>query len=102
MLTPHEAEKVKKHLHGSEDMTPVFSALAEQTRCNIFRALIAHKKLCVSDVVRILGISMSSSSQHLKNLEINGLVTRSREGREIYFSPNMRNPVVGAIAKVVA
>lgn len=102
MLTQKEAEKVKKLLEGNEDLTPVFSALSDPTRCQIFRALLAHKKLCVSDAVNILGISMSSASQHLKNLEMRGLVTRTRDGREIYFSPDTKNPIVKAIEKVVA
>ena len=103
MLNAKEAEKVKKLLEGNEvDMAPVFSALADQTRCNIFRAIISRKSLCVSDIVNILGISMPSASQHLKILETKGLLTRERKGREIYYSPNTKNPIVSAIEKVVA
>lgn len=102
MLTPKEAEKVKKLLERNEDMTLVFSALSDPTRCSIFRALLARKNLCVSDAVNILGISMSSASQHLKNLEMSGLVTRTRDGREICFSPSTQNSIVKAIEKVLA
>src|SRR3954471_18442762 len=103
MLNAKEAEKVKGLLDGTEaDMAPVFSALADQTRCNIFRALLSRKELCVTDIVNILNISMPSASQHLKILEGKGLVKRERKGREIYFSPDYQNPIVSAVAKVVA
>ena len=103
MLNPKEAEKVKKLLEGNEvDMAPVFSALADQTRCNMFRAILSRKSLCVSDIVNILGISMPSASQHLKILEGSGLLVRTRQGREIYYSPNSKDPIVSAIEKVVS
>ena len=103
MLTIKEAEKVKKLLEGQEvDMAPVFSALSDQTRCTIFRALLSRKRLCVTDIVNILGISMPSASQHLKILEGRGLIERERQGREIYYSPNSTDAIVKAIEKVVA
>lgn len=103
MLSPKEIEKVQGALGDeSADFAPVFSALSDQTRCNIFRAILSRKSLCVTDFVNILDISMPSASQHLKILETKGLVTRERKGREIYYSPNTTNPIVRAIEKVVS
>lgn len=101
MLSPKEAEKVKKLLGEEVDMAPIFSALSDQTRCNIFRAILSRKRLCATDIVRILDISMSSASQHLKVLLGRDLLIRERTGREIYYSPNLRDPIVKAIERVV-
>jgi len=103
MLTIKEADRVKSILGGREaDLAPVFAALSDATRCKIFRAILSRKKLCVTDIVNILDISMPSASQHLKVLETNGLLLRKREGREIYYSANTADRVVKAIQKVVA
>jgi DNA-binding transcriptional ArsR family regulator len=102
MLSPKEIEKLQGVLGDeSADFAPIFSALSDLTRCNIFRAILARKSLCVTDIVNILDISMPSASQHLKILESKGLLTRERKGREIYYSPNSTDPIVKAIEKVV-
>ena len=44
---------------------------------------------------------MSLASQHLKILEITGLLIRKREGRVIYFYPNAEEGLVKAIIKAV-
>lgn len=82
-------------------MPIVFNALSDPTRCKIFRSFLTAKRLCVSDISRILGISMSSASQHLKILEITKLLTREREGRVIYFKANLEDDLARTIIKAV-
>lgn len=103
MLNTQEITKLKKLLTKEDDRLPiVFNALSDPKRCLIFRSFLKRDKLCVSDISKTLGISMSLASQHLKILEITGLLTRERDGRIIYFRPNVSDELVRTIIKAVA
>ena len=45
---------------------------------------------------------MSLASQHLKVLEITNLVVREKEGRTVYYRPNVEDELVRTIIKAVA
>jgi len=101
MLSDVELAKLKKILTGNEDLAPIFRILSDPTRCNIFRAFLPAKRLCVTDIVNLFSISMSSASQHLKTLEQGEMLRRERVGREIYYFPSDKNKIVNAIKRVV-
>jgi ArsR family transcriptional regulator, lead/cadmium/zinc/bismuth-responsive transcriptional repressor len=103
MLNTEEITKLKKLLTKEDDRLPIiFNALSDPKRCLIFRSFLKRDKLCVSDISKTLGISMSLASQHLKILEITGLLTRERDGRIIYFRPKVSDELVRTIIKAVA
>lgn len=102
MLSPTEIQKLRHLLTRNDDRLPiVFSALGDARRCKIFRSFLTKEKLCVSDIARTLGLSMSLASQHLKVLEITGLLVREKEGRTVYFKPNTKDELVRTIIKAV-
>lgn len=102
MLKPHEVQKLRSMLTKEDERMPIiFGALSEEKRCSIFRMLLEKERLCVSDVAQLLRISMSLASQHLKILEITGLIVREREGRTVYFRPNTGDELVRAISRAV-
>lgn len=102
MLSAQEAVRLRSLLKRDDQRLPIiFSALGDPKRCRIFRSFLAQEKLCVSDIARALGISMSLASQHLKILEITGLLIRERQGRVIYFRPNVKDALVRSIIKAV-
>lgn len=103
MLNPEEIKKLKKLLTKEDSRLPiVFNALSDPNRCLIFRSFLKQDRLCVSDISKTLSISMSLASQHLKILEITGLLTRERKGRVIYFRPKTADELVRTIIKAVA
>jgi DNA-binding transcriptional ArsR family regulator len=102
MLKPQEITKLQKLLKREDERMPiVFNALSDPKRCNIFRSFLRQDRLCVSDIAKTLNISMSLASQHLKILEITKLLVREREGRVIYFRPNVEDELVRTIIKAV-
>jgi ArsR family transcriptional regulator len=105
VLNKKELTAFNKALGGREsDRLPVvFDALAEPTRCKIARLLInkAKRKLSVGDIAEVLGISQSSASQHLKILEVTGIVVKKREGRHRFYDINRADPIVAALTKAV-
>ena len=102
MLNAQEVAKLQRLLTKQDErLSIVFNALSDAKRCKIFRSFLSRERLCVSDIAKILNISMSLASQHLKVLEITGLLVREKEGRTVYFRPNTRDELVRAVIAAV-
>lgn len=102
MLNAKEIHKLQSLLKRQDDRLPiVFGALGDPKRCLIFRSFLRRERLCVSDVARAMRISMSLASQHLKILEVTGLVVREKEGRTVYYRPHTEDELVRTVIKAV-
>lgn len=102
MLEAREIGKLRKLMKKEDTRLPiVFSALSDATRCKIFRSFLKRERLCVSDIAKTLDISMSLASQHLKVLEITGLLSREKEGRTVYYKPRTEDELVRTIIEAV-
>ncbi len=64
----------------------LFKSLADETRLKILWLLIGQEELCVCDIMRVLGITQSKASRHLRYLYHLGLVTDRRAGLWMYYS----------------
>lgn len=102
MLDAREITKLRGLMKGEDARLPiVFSALSDANRCLIFRSFLKRERLCVSDIAKTFKISMSLASQHLKVLEITGLLRREKEGRTVYYSPRTDDELVRTIIEAV-
>jgi len=103
MLTPRERQNLERYIHGIDvdRLALAFDALGEPNRCLIFRALLKGQSVQVSDLARVVGISDSLASQHLKILSQAGLVDKSKDGKNVYYRVNADNPLTGALQKAV-
>lgn len=105
MLNPKELERLNKKVDTkrNERLAIIFNALSDLNRCSVFRIFISQGKegLCVSDVARLLKISPSAASQHLKILVITGLLTRKRAGQKVNYYASFNDPLVKAITEAV-
>ncbi|MGQ9689024.1 MAG: ArsR/SmtB family transcription factor [Desulfobaccales bacterium] len=63
----------------------LFKALADETRLQILWLLMLQKELCVCDIMRVLGITQSKASRHLRYLFHVGLVSDRRVGVWMYY-----------------
>lgn len=68
-----------------DDLAELFGALADSTRARLVHVLLA-TELCSGDLATVLGISESSTSQHLRILRALRLVKVRRAGRFVYYS----------------
>ena len=64
----------------------LFKSLADETRLQILWLLMGQEELCVCDIMRVLGITQSKASRHLRYLYHLGLVSDRREGLWMYYS----------------
>lgn len=68
-----------------EDLASLFKALSDETRLKIMVLLLWERELCVCDVERVLGITQSRSSRHLRYLLNAGLVSNRRVGAWMHY-----------------
>ena len=103
MLTPKEIGSVRKSsLRDVEERLPfMFQALGDSTRLNIVRLLARHKGLCVTDIARVLNISVAAVSYQMKMLEVVGFVKKERMGKTICYRLKKEDSFVKQIVKVV-
>lgn len=105
MLNPKELERLHKTVDTkrNERLAIIFNALSDPNRCKVFRVFVSQgtEGLCVSDVARLLKISPSAASQHLKILVITGLLTRERAGQKVNYYASDSDPLVKALIKAV-
>lgn len=75
----------KAHPTDYRGSAKVFSALGNESSLKIFITLSRNRKMCVSDVSRGAGLSLSATSHQLAKLEAAGLIRSVREGRNICY-----------------
>ena len=94
-------QKVEADRKRSRPLYSSFGALGDSTRYVIFNVLVQHEGFCVSDVARIVGISVPATSQQLKCLELSNLVIRKRSGRKICYEVNVRNAIAQSLTHLM-
>ncbi len=101
MLTKKQINSIKKFILKEDDQIPIiFKALGETVRCRIFKILMKHGEICVSDIAKILGITVSAASQQLRILERVGLVRKERMGQMICYQIRSDEPRVKRFYKL--
>ena len=70
----------------------MLSALAQEHRLAIFRLLVTQGKqsLAAGEIAQRIGISPTSTSFHLKELDRAGLISAKRDGRFIRYTFNAK------------
>jgi len=68
----------------------LFALLADHQRLKILLALKAGNELCVGEVARVLGVSVSVASHHLRKLRDLGILEDRGEGKLAYYSLRQR------------
>ena len=84
-----------------EQLTRLFSALSDRTRFRIFKLLLRHKGLCVTEIAEIFKISVPAASQQLKIMEGSGLVVPQRHGQMICYEVKRTHPLARVVTKLL-
>ena len=102
MLSERQLERLRRELVPKERLPLVFDALGDPGRFLIFRLLASHHDVCVSDVARVLGVSVPAASQQLRILERVGLVRKIRQGQMICYEVREEDHLVRRIIKLIS
>lgn len=104
MLTEAQIKHVQKKTEPNQEelaLCEAFRILGDWNRYRMMKTLLEAKELCVSDLSEIIGISMSATSQHLRILEMSGLVDSKRMGQMMCYRPLTEHPKVKALIKLM-
>jgi len=104
MLSDQQIKSVQKKMAPSGDelaLCAAFRILGDRNRYCMMKSLLEMKELCVGNLSKIVGISMSATSQHHRILELSGLVTSERMGQIICYKPVLDNPKLLPLFKLI-
>lgn len=89
LVNPERVAAVSERMPAAEtveNLARVFHVLAEPARLGIVAALLEAGELCVCDLAATVGLSETSTSQHLRILRAERTVRSRREGRVVYYA----------------
>lgn len=105
MLSEKQIENFKNKATPAQTemaLCEAFRILGDWNRYRIIKTLLKAKELCVGDIAKIVDLTMPATSQHLRILELSGLVISARLGQTICYKPLLKNPQIKAIIKLIA
>jgi|SRR3989344_1022445 len=100
MLTDKQIDKIRKGFNGT-DQRAIFKMLGDTNRYRIFEMLGKQVKLAVSDIAKVLKISLPLASQHLKILELAKILQKEKLGQKVYYRLRADNRIGRSISEGV-
>lgn len=101
MLTEEQIRKIKEDMSDKKDRLPIIlGALGDPGKFRIFKLLMEHHDICVTDIANIFDITVSAASQQLRVLEMLELVERMRMGQMVCYELKKGNPTVKRLIKI--
>lgn len=97
MLTDKQIFKIRKSFNGI-DQRAIFKILGDANRYRIFEMLGQKSRLSVSDIAKILKISIPLASQHLKILEQGEILEKEKQGQKVYYKFKADNKLAQTIS----
>lgn len=89
LVNPERVAEIRERVPAPEtvsELAGVFQVLADPSRLGIVAALLEAGELCVCDLAATVGLSETSTSQHLRILRSGRTVRSRREGRIVYYA----------------
>jgi len=86
--TPERLQELTEAVSATDGVTPIFKALADETRVKIIYALLQEPGLCVCDVAQVVSITIAAASHHLRLLKNMGLARSRKEGKLVHYTIN--------------
>lgn len=101
MLTKKQIADIKIKLLENDNRVPLaFEALGDPNRFRIFTILMRYRDICVTDIAKIFGITVSAASQQLRVLERLSLVLKIRMGQMVCYEINKENLIAQKLFKL--
>ncbi len=100
MLTDKQITKIRGAFNGT-DQRVIFKILGDTNRYRIFEMLGGQPRISVSDIAKILKISIPLASQHLKILEQAKILEKEKIGQKVYYKLRADNRIARSISEGV-
>ena len=76
-----------------EKVAFILKTTAHPTRIAIVQLLAAQESLSVSDISERLSVEQSLLSHHLSGMKLKGILSSTRDGKNIYYALKMREVI---------
>ena len=76
-----------------EKVAFILKTTAHPTRIAIVQLLAAQESLSVTDISERLNVEQSLLSHHLSGMKLKGILSSTREGKNIYYALKMREVI---------
>ena len=100
MLTDKQIAKIREGFNGTGQRA-IFKILGDTNRYRIFEMLGKRTRITVSDIAKVLDVSIPLASQHLKVLEQGGMLEKEKQGQKVYYKLSMDNVIARSISEGV-
>lgn len=100
MLADSQIDKIRRAFNGT-DQRAIFKILGDTNRYRIFEMLGKRSHLAVSDIAKVLKISLPLASQHLKILEQGNMLEKEKKGQKVYYKLKDDNRIARSISEGV-
>ncbi len=102
MLSPKTISKLRRELKtGKSRYSLLFRALAEPNRLRLFQLLAHQPGICVTELAAILKLTVPAVSQHLKILEMSGLIRKERRGQLSCYQIQRNKPLTQTLIRLL-
>jgi len=88
-----EAVTQVRSIEKLEKAAFILKTLSHPLRLSIVDILSQHDKLSVNEICQALNSEQSLTSHHLSNMKLKGILSSSREGKNIYYNLKMKEVV---------
>lgn len=86
MIHDTEINHIQSTLCRTDDtFWQLFKALGDCARYRMVKVMMRYRKMSVTDLAKIVDISVPAASQHLRVLEKTGLLTKKRAGKIMHY-----------------
>jgi len=102
MLNSNQVSKIQKEsITKDKTLSLVFNALSDPGRLKVFKILLEHQGVCVSDIANILDVSVPAASRQLNILESSGLIEKIRKGQSTCFKVQEDSETAKSIIEIL-
>lgn len=103
MISRLKAQKIQDILRKEDNnkLPILFNALSDPGRFRIFKILMIHADICVTEIASIIGTSIPAVSQQLRVMENSGLLKKRRDGQMICYSLKTHSPIVRELMRFI-
>lgn len=79
----------------------IFYSLSDTTRLRIVELLEQYENICVSELAEALDVSSAAVSQHMRILELSGIIRRERHGQKTCYQLQTEDPIIQDVLAII-
>jgi DNA-binding transcriptional ArsR family regulator len=92
-ISPTATVNMGLDIEKMEKVAFILKTTAHPTRIAIVQLLAANDQLSVSDISERLNVEQSLLSHHLSGMKLKGILSSTRDGKNIYYALKMREVI---------